>query len=120
MTGGVDGGGVATYVNDAVGLGDGDGLLVACAFADADAAGIPVAVAGREADVAGDGVYIAGWVDPEVVHPAAAAATRSTKVTAPATGVGRTFMEPPAFGIEVNDGAENRWPMGNGALSIYY
>jgi hypothetical protein len=113
-------------VKEAEGLGDGEELLVADTFADGDVVGVAVAdafavlpaAAEREADAPGEGVNIEGWVDPELVHPAAPTDTRSTKVTAPAAGVARTFMKPPAFGIDVDYGTENLWSMPNGVFSF--
>jgi hypothetical protein len=102
---------VADDVGDAEAFADDD------AFADvvADALAVLLAAAEPEADAP---VEIEGCGDPAVVHPATAAETRTSKVTAPATGVARTFMEPPAFGIATGDCTENRWSIRNGVFSI--
>ncbi|MGH3171164.1 MAG: hypothetical protein ACRDN0_35515 [Trebonia sp.] len=94
--------GVELLVADAVG--DTDAVAEADAFAVAVA--VPLALAVAEWEAPADGVNIAGRADPEVVHPATAAETRTTKVTAPAARVARTFIEPPAYGIETDSGAE--------------
>ncbi|HEV3382380.1 MAG TPA: hypothetical protein VG142_15555 [Trebonia sp.] len=74
-----------------------DAEAAAEAEAEADEDDLLAAVADREVEGAADGENIAGWVDSEVEHPAAAAETRTIRVAAPAAGVARAFMEPPAF-----------------------